>query len=94
MTGNASLMLDTHAIARTLSAADLTSAQVDAITAGIAAAAQYDAGGIDLDKLATKADVTAVAGEIRTEMAAMETRLTWRLVGAMAAVGAILRFIG
>ena len=34
-----------------------------------------------------------MAAEIRTEMAAMETRLTWRLVGAMAAVGAILRFI-
>ena len=47
-------MLDTHAIARTLSAADLTPAQVDAITAGIAAAAEYDADGIDLDKLATR----------------------------------------
>lgn len=87
-------MLDTHAIARTLSAADLTSAQVDAITAGIAAAAEHEAGGVDLDKLATKADLTAVAAGLRTEMAAMETRLTWRLVGAMAAVGAILRFIG
>lgn len=78
-------MLDTHAIARTLSAADLTPAQVDAITDGIAAAAHYGT-----DDTATKADIAA----LRVDMAALETRLTWRLVGAMAAVGAVLLFIG
>ncbi|MXY23047.1 MAG: hypothetical protein F4Y45_00805 [Acidobacteria bacterium] len=71
-------MLDTHAIARSLSATQLTSAQVDAITAGIAAAA-----GCHNGDMATKAD-----------LAALEARLTWRLVGAMAAIGAVLRFIG
>ena len=78
-------MLDTHAIARTLAAAELTPAQVDAITAGIAAAAGHDAGG-----MATKEDLAA----LRADVAALETRLTWRLVGAMVAIGAILRFVG
>ncbi len=78
-------MLDTHAIARTLSAADLTPAQVDAITAGIAAAAERGK-----EDTATKVDLAA----LRTGVAALETRLTWRLVGAMAAIGAVLRFIG
>ena len=55
---------------------------------------RHDAGRVDLEKLATKADMTAVAAELCADMGAMETRLTWRLVGAMAAVGAILRFIG
>ena len=55
---------------------------------------RHDAGRVDLEKLATKADLTAVAAELCADMGAMETRLTWRLVGAMAAVGAILRFIG
>ena len=55
---------------------------------------RHDAGRVDLDKLATKTDLTAMAAELCADMGAMETRLTWRLVGAMAAVGAILRFIG
>lgn len=78
-------MLDTHAIAHALTAAELTPAQVDAITAGIAAAAGHDA--VDL---ATREDLAT----LHTEIAAMETRLTWRLVGAMVAIGAILRFVG
>ena len=40
--------------------------------------------------LATKVDLAA----LRADTSAMETRLTWRLVGAMAAIGAIFRFIG
>ena len=82
-------MLDTHAIARTLSAAQLTPAQVDAITAGIAAAAERSNG-----DMATKTDLIALRADVAADMAALETRLTWRLVGAMAAIGAILRFIG
>ena len=82
-------MLDTHAIARTLSAADLTPAQVDAITDGIAAAAHHGK-----DDTATKADIAALRADLAADMAALETRLTWRLVGAMAGIGAVLRFIG
>lgn len=42
----------------------------------------------------TRADLRESVSVLRAEMAAMESRLTWRLVGAMTAVGAILRFIG
>ena len=37
-----------------------------------------------------------VYGDMATkaDLAALEARLTWRLVGAMAAIGAVLRFIG
>ncbi|MXY23054.1 MAG: hypothetical protein F4Y45_00840 [Acidobacteria bacterium] len=89
-------MLDTHAIARSLSATKLTPAQVDAITAGIAAAAERGSGdaATKADLAATRADVTAELAVLRAEVAALETRLTWRLVGAMAAIGAALRFIG
>lgn len=43
---------------------------------------------------ATRADFQKSVSALRAEMAAMESRLTWRLVGAMTAIGAILRFIG
>ncbi len=76
-------MFDTHAIARSLTNANLTVEQADAITAAIASAAEHG-------DHATRADLQA----LRAEMAAMESRLTWRLVGAMTAIGAILRFIG
>ena len=33
-------------------------------------------------------------GRLNARIAELETRLTWRLVGAMAAIGAILRFLG
>ena len=52
-------MLDTHAIARSLSAADLTPAQVDAITAGIAAAAERGSGDV-----ATKTDLDALRADV------------------------------
>ena len=42
----------------------------------------------------TRADLQEPVSVLRAEMAAMESRLTWRLVGAMTAIGAILRFIG
>ncbi|MYH31736.1 MAG: hypothetical protein F4018_08340 [Acidobacteria bacterium] len=55
---------------------------------------RHDARRVAIEKLATKADLTAVATGLCADMSVMETRLTWRLVGARAAVGAILRFIG
>lgn len=81
-------MLDTRAIVCSLTAAAFTPAQVDAIMDAVRQAAEHEA--TDADALATKADLAAV----RADTSAMETRLTWRLVGAMAAIGAILRFIG
>ncbi|MYN64153.1 MAG: hypothetical protein F4X11_03870 [Acidobacteria bacterium] len=55
---------------------------------------RHDARRVDIEKLPTKADLTAVAAELCADMGVMETRLTWRPVSAMAAVGAILRVIG
>ena len=84
-------MFDTLAIARQLAAAGIKPEQADAITEAVKRAAEHDAsGGIDTKTLATKADLA----ELRAALAAVETRLTWRLVGAMAAIGAILRFLG
>ena len=42
----------------------------------------------------TRADLQESVSALRAEMAAMESRLTWRLVGAITAIGAMLRFIG
>ena len=83
-------MFDTLAIARQLAAAGIKPEQADAITEAVKRAAEHDASGIDTRTLATKADLA----ELRAALAAVETRLTWRLVGAMAAIGAILRFLG
>ncbi len=46
------------------------------------------------DDRVTRADLTAAAAGLDARMSAMETRLTWRIVGAVAAIGAILRFLG
>ena len=84
-------MFDTHAIARALTATDLTDAQADAITDAVRQAAEHDSAGIDVEALATKADLTA-----------LEARLAWRLIGAgiaiagiqAAALFALLRLVG
>ena len=65
-------MFDTHAIARSLTAADLTDAQADAITAAVREAAEHDAAAVDVDALATKADVAA----LQTDVTALEERMT------------------
>ena len=119
-------MLDTHAVARSLTAAEFTPAQADAITDAVRLAAERG-------DLVTSNQFTAGLSEVRTEIAAldtrlstqiaaldtrlstqivdlrteqrtanaglearlsaMETRLTWRIVGGVAAVGAILRLL-
>ena len=80
-------MFDTHAIARSRTDANLTAEQADAITAAIASAAEHG------DHV-TPADLQESVSTLRAEMASMESRLTWRLVGAMTAIDAILPFIG
>ena len=87
-------VFDTHTIARTLASADLTTAQVDAITDAVRQAAEHD---VAAEPLATRADLAA----IRTDLAALEARLTWRFAGAMLAqtiamlggMAAIVRFL-
>ena len=91
-------MFDTHAIARSLTAADLTDAQADAITAAVREAAEHDAAAVDVDALATKADlkaeVTALEERMthfatKEDLAALEARLAWRLIGAGIAIAGI-----
>jgi len=44
----------------------------------------------DFERFATKTDIA----NLQTQMAAMESRLAWRVIGAVAVIGAILRFVG
>ena len=65
-------MLDTHAIARALTAADFTPAQADALTDAVRQAAEHDAAGIDVETLATKEDLRAEIAVIEGSMKALE----------------------
>ena len=116
-------MLDTHAVARSLTAADFTPAQADALIDALRLAAEQGDHVTSDQFKAGQAEVRAEIAEVRTEianldtrlstqiadlrteqktavaalearMATMETRLTWRIVGGVAAVGALLRFVG
>ena len=80
-------VFDTHEIARSLAVADLT----DAITAAVRRAAEHDAAGVDVDALAMKADLAhfATKEELRAELASLEARLAWRLIGAGVAIAGI-----
>ena len=44
------------------------------------------AAGVGRDSLATKADVAALRAEFKADMATLESRLTWRMVGIVAAL--------
>ena len=68
-------MLDTLTIARSLTDAKLTPEQAEAITAAVRQAAEHD----------NAAEPPAT----QRDLAELESRLTWRLVGAMIAVAAI-----
>ena len=84
-------VFDTHEIARSLTAADLTDAQADAITVAVRRAAEHDTAAVDVDALATKSD-------LRVEIAALELRLVKWIVGTGVAcaglVIAALRLLG
>ena len=91
-------MLDTHAIARALTAADFTPAQADALTDAVRQAAA--AAGVDVETLATKEDlrteITVLKGAMKTlehtmktDMAALERTMkadVTALEGAMKAL--------
>lgn len=86
-------MFDTHAIARALTDAGISSGHADAITNAVRQAAEHDPAGLDTGALATKADIAA----LKTDVAALEARIyRAMLVQAGAIVGAviaILRFL-
>ena len=77
-------MLDTHSIARSLSDADLTSAQVDAITEAVRQAADHG------DHV-TSEQFKAGLAELRTEIASLRADLTWRMLAVAGLVIAALR---
>ena len=70
--------------ARELEAAGIERRQAEAIAEGMRRAA-----GADRDELATKADLA----DVRADLAALEARLTWRLVGIAAAIVAAVKLI-
>ena len=79
-------MFDTHAVARTLTEADLTPAQADAITDAVRLAAEHDAAGIDIETLATKSDLAAVeaalkldVASVKSDVASLEARMSARI---------------
>ena len=77
-------MIDTHSIARSLSDADLTSAQVDAITEAVRQAADHG------DHV-TSEQFKAGLAELRTEIASLRADLTWRMLAVAGLVIAALR---
>ena len=52
-----------------------------------------DAAGADREQLATKADLDALESREDAKLAALEARLTWRLVGIAAAIVAAVKLI-
>ena len=68
-------MFDTHAVARTLTEADLTPAQADAITDAVRLAAEHDATAIDVETLATKSDLAAVESALKSDVAGVKSDL-------------------
>ena len=75
---------DTHAAVKTLREAGADEAMAEAIVNTASAAA-----GADREQLATKADLA----DLKAGLAALEVRLTWRLVGLAAAIVAAVKLI-
>ena len=91
-------MLDTHAVARSLTAADFTPAQADALTNALrlvveqgdhVTSDQFKAGLAEM-----RAEQRTEIAQVRTQLSAAETRLTWRMLGIAGLVIAALRLLG
>lgn len=84
-------MFDTHVIAHSLTDADLTPEQADAITAAARQAAEHEAAGLDADTLVTKTDLRAEIAGVNARLAAFELRLIEWIVGTgLAAAGIVV----
>ena len=72
-------MLDTHAVARSLTAADFTPAQADAVTDALRLVAEHG-GHVTSDQLKVGlSEVRAEIAEVRTEIANLDTRLSGQI---------------
>jgi len=69
-------MFDTHAVARSLTAADFTPAQADALTDAIRSAAEQGDHVTSDQFKAGQAELRAEIAEVRTEIANLDTRLS------------------
>ena len=63
-------MFDMHVIARSLTDADLTPEQADAITAAVRQAAEHEATGLDFATVVTKTDLRAAIAGVDARLAA------------------------
>ena len=86
---------DTYAAAKRLRDAGFDERQAEAAVSMV-----RDAAGADREQLATKADVAELKGDVAAlesrvdaKLAALEARLTWRLVGIAAAIVAAVKLI-
>ena len=84
-------MLDTHAVARSLTAADFTPAQADAVTDALRLVAehgdhvtsdQFRAGLAEM-----RAEQRAEIADVRTEIANLDTRLSTQIAGVRSEIG-------
>ena len=98
-------MLDTHAVARSLTAADFTPAQADALTDALRSVAEHGDHVTSDQFKAGLAEMRTEIAEVRTEIANLdtrlstqissaETRLTWRMLGIGGLIIAALRLLG
>ena len=72
-------MLDTHAVARSLTAADFTPAQADAVTDALRLVAEHGSH-VTSDQLKVGlSEVRAEIAEVRTEIANLDTRLSGQI---------------
>ena len=79
---------DTLTTARELEAAGVERRQAEAHAEALRRAVSADR-----DEFATKTDLAGVRDELRADLAALEARLTWRLVGIAAAIVAAVKLI-
>ena len=83
-----SAAFDTYAAAKRLRDAGFDERQAEAAVSMV-----RDAAGADHKQLATKADIDALESRVDAKLAALEARLTWRLVCIAAAIVAAVKLI-
>ena len=87
-------MFDSLAIARKLTDAGIERAQADAIADGIRSAAEHGEHVTPEHLDARVAEVNARIADVLTAVSAVETRLTWRMLGIAGLVIAAQRLLG
>ena len=86
-------MFDTLAIAQQLAAGGVARDQAEVIAKAIHEGVEQGDHVTPDQFKAGLAEARAEIAALDARIAAMETRLTWRIIGGVAAVGALLRFL-